>query len=248
MNRIREWLASASNALRKLAHGLPLGEERVWEGVRNDLFVAHLSIYRFFAQFTRGATVLDAGCGTGYGAEHLRASGARTVLGIDVNEKAIRYARRTYRRDHLTFRVHDCMDLVGVTPAVQVITCSNTMEHLHDPRLFLGQAREILDDRGSLLIAVPPNLTPHDLADNAANPHHLTNLSVQEWTELFTDLGWTYRLYAHTHPQVMSMNFHSSCRSTFRPEDFQFLVTDSSSFASDRFSLSAVFKLHPAKG
>ena len=246
MSRMREAIASLSNALRKRAYGLPLGGERVWEGVRNDLFVAHFSIYRFFAQFVHDATVLDAGCGTGYGAAHLAASGARTVTGIDTNEKAIRYARRTYRRDNLIFRVHDCTDLVTVTSAVQVITCSNTMEHLHTPYVFLEQARQVLDGTGILLIAVPPNLTPLDIADNEANPHHHTNLSVREWMQLFAHLGWTCKLYAHTHPHVMSVNFGSACRSRFRPEDFQFLPTDISCFGKDLFSLSAVFKLRPA--
>ncbi len=47
------------NGLRKVTAGLrPFGES-VWPGVRNDLFVAHESIYRFASPYARGANVLE---------------------------------------------------------------------------------------------------------------------------------------------------------------------------------------------
>ena len=89
-------LARAINPIRKVAAGLRPFSESVWPGVRNDLFVAHESIYRYFGERVRGLEVLDAGCGTGYGSRILAESGARHVVGIDLDRHDIRYARRHY--------------------------------------------------------------------------------------------------------------------------------------------------------
>ena len=58
-------------------------------GVRNDLFVAHQSIYTFAIPYATGAVVLDAGCGTGYGSRLLADAGAGRVLGLDVDRLSV---------------------------------------------------------------------------------------------------------------------------------------------------------------
>jgi SAM-dependent methyltransferase len=45
-------------------------------------YYAHLSLCEFCASFAPGARVLDAGCGTGYGAAHLLQRGATSVPGV----------------------------------------------------------------------------------------------------------------------------------------------------------------------
>lgn len=64
------------NALLRLRSGLRLVAENVSPEIPNDLFLAHLSIYSFFSRYTAGKRVLDLGCGTGYGSDHLVAQGA----------------------------------------------------------------------------------------------------------------------------------------------------------------------------
>src|SRR3954468_15894608 len=82
----------AANGVRRIAAGLPPSEEAVWPGVRNDLFVAHESVYQFASSLAVGLRVLDAACGTGYGSALLASSGAKSVIGIDAHPRRIRYA------------------------------------------------------------------------------------------------------------------------------------------------------------
>ena len=100
-----------TNGLRKIAAGLRPFSESVWPGVRNDLFVAHESIYEFFANDVQGERVLDAGCGTGYGARRLLDAGARTVVGVDIDALNIRYAKRHYGAANLRFMRADIQRL-----------------------------------------------------------------------------------------------------------------------------------------
>lgn len=55
--------------------GVSDGGERVTPEHPNDCYLAHLSIYDFAAGFTRGKTILDAGCGAAYGTNYLLEKG-----------------------------------------------------------------------------------------------------------------------------------------------------------------------------
>jgi 2-polyprenyl-3-methyl-5-hydroxy-6-metoxy-1,4-benzoquinol methylase len=94
------------NGIRKAAAGLRPFNESVWPGVRNDLFVAHESIYHFAASFARGKRVLDAGCGTGYGSSVL-GDVAVSVIGVDIDARSVGYARRHFKRPGVSFEVMD---------------------------------------------------------------------------------------------------------------------------------------------
>src|SRR5450755_3241426 len=77
--------------------------ERVIPGqVDADLLNEHLARYAFAARLARGKRVLDAGCGTGYGAAELVAS-ALLVVGADIAAEAVDFARRHYRLPYLEF-------------------------------------------------------------------------------------------------------------------------------------------------
>ena len=64
----------------------------------------HLKRYEFALPYCRGASVLDAGCGVGYGTAHL-ARVAERVVGVDVSDDAVSYARAHYAGPNVEFRV-----------------------------------------------------------------------------------------------------------------------------------------------
>jgi SAM-dependent methyltransferase len=93
---MRQVVYRAYNGLRKIAAGLRPFSESVWPGVRNDLFVAHESIYQFCAAYALNRKVLDAGCGTGYGSFLLAQAGSQSTLGIDIDARSVAFAQKRY--------------------------------------------------------------------------------------------------------------------------------------------------------
>ena len=124
---------------------------------RNVTFAEHLARYRFAVQFAKEMRVLDAACGSGYGTTLLAEEGARSVLGVDINDSAISYAKLRYGgRRGVTFvaapleRLPDlCRDPVDLCVSFE------TIEHLRDPEQFLRDIRRVLSPGGKLLISSP---------------------------------------------------------------------------------------------
>lgn len=131
-----ESIYRAMNGLRKIAAGLQPFSESVWPGARTDLFVAHESLYELFSAHGQGRIVLDAGCGTGYGAYKVANSGASQVLGVDVDARSVAYARRRYIRPNLAFRVEDIEKLIVPSSSFDLVIASNSLEHLSARHCF----------------------------------------------------------------------------------------------------------------
>lgn len=217
---ISYWITRTTNGLRKVAAGLRPFSESVWPGVRNDLFVAHESIYGFFEAFCFDRRVIDAGCGTGYGAYQLAIAGAKEVIGIDIDERNIRFARDHYRAPNLKFESGDIQDLHSQVGQADVIVGSNSLEHLNNPAEFMRRALRVVGD-GTVIVAVPPIFTTADASVHADIHYHRSNLSVQQWLSLFAREAWSVDCFAHRRrSRELQIDFASPFQSRLQTSDF----------------------------
>lgn len=232
------------NGLRKVYAGLTPFGESVWPGVRNDLFVAHTSIYEFFSKYVqRDASVVDAGCGVGYGTASLVENTRSRALGLDVDRRSIRYARRHYGSDDVRFEVADLnRPLALPDSSCQAIVSSNCLEHLDDPSIFISEVSRLLEPRGVCVIVVPPITTGYTVEHNREIHYHRSNLKVTEWHDLFVDHGFDVQCFRHTYID-REPDFRDPYPSRLTTDSFVFepLAGVNEYFSCD--SISAVFEL-----
>lgn len=163
---------------------LTLTGERTLPGIvaENYWFRRHEAAYRLIAPRCAAATVLDAGCGEGYGTELLRQAGARRILAVDYDPNAVIHVRRRYPR--LTAVRANAVRLPFQNETLDVVVALQVVEHLWEQPRFIRDCARVLRPGGALLMTTPNRLTfTHG---TAGNPFHARELSVAELTELVT--------------------------------------------------------------
>jgi 2-polyprenyl-3-methyl-5-hydroxy-6-metoxy-1,4-benzoquinol methylase len=142
----------------------------------------HLPRYQFAGEFVAGRTVLDFGCGTGYGSATL-ASRASSVTGIDIDEPALAWARATHASSNLLFQQH--ADFCESLPpqSFDVITCFEMIEHvgLESQIRAVNSFARLLKEDGLLFISTP---NPEVTALYGENPYHIREMSLEQFREL----------------------------------------------------------------
>jgi len=223
---VPHWLLRRANGIRKALAGLRPFSESVWPGVRNDLFLAHQSIYAFAGGWCAGKRVLDAGCGTGYGSHYLASHGAAAVTAVDIDPRSIRFARRHYPLPNLSFDTSDLQALVPVPEAFDAVVASNSLEHLQHPGQFFERIRPAITPGASVIVAVPPIRNADELALHAGIRYHRAPLSVDQWVDLFTTAGFAIRYFLHQLQDGQPMlDFASPAASRHTVDDFLFTET-----------------------
>jgi 2-polyprenyl-3-methyl-5-hydroxy-6-metoxy-1,4-benzoquinol methylase len=137
-----------------------------------------LAAYRYALTLARDRSLLDAGCGEGFGTVTLTTV-ARAVVGMDYSADAVAVCRRTWERPNLRFVQHDLTDLEAYPERFDLIVSFQVLEHLVDPRPFLTGLRAHLASGGRLLLTTPNRLTSF-----SENPYHVREYSAAELREL----------------------------------------------------------------
>lgn len=144
---------------------------------RADL-ARHLAAYYLARRYSTGKTVLDAGCGEGYGAE-LLAEVATRVVAVDRDWSALAHARARRARQNLLFICADLEGLGALQQRFDVVCNFQVVEHLTDPGVLLRAFRDHLVDGGHLILT-----TPNRLMSFSENPYHVREYTADELSQL----------------------------------------------------------------
>src|ERR1017187_3861818 len=74
-------------------------ERMIPEYSDTQTFWDHIHRYRFASKWVKGKRVLDIASGEGYGTFGLLSAGAKSVIGVDIDEEACAHAARKYGID-----------------------------------------------------------------------------------------------------------------------------------------------------
>jgi SAM-dependent methyltransferase len=158
----------------------------------------HLKRYSFALPWCMGREVLDAGCGVGCGTAFL-ADAAQRVVGGDVDESAIVYARERYARPNTDFVVFDATAMPFEDRSFDVVCSFETVEHVTDPEALVGEAARVLRPGGTFIVSTPrADVTTHA----PANPHHRVELSLGDFDRMLRKSFSTVAIYGERRPQT----------------------------------------------
>ncbi|HVV09903.1 class I SAM-dependent methyltransferase [Amycolatopsis sp.] len=180
------------------AEALHLTGERTVPGIPEETywFRRHEAAYLALLPHVSGGTVLEAGCGEGYGAA-LIAGHAERVLALDYDEPTVAHVARRY--PELAVARANLAWLPVRSSTVDAVANFQVIEHLWDQGGFLAECHRILRPGGRLVVTTPNRLTFTPDSDTPLNPYHTRELAPSELDELLRGAGFEVQLLHGLH-------------------------------------------------
>ena len=165
----------------------------------------HIARYRFAASAIpkiEESTILDVGCGVGYGSNIL-AKKAKRVVGLDISEEAINIARTKYgKRKNLVFLKADATKgLPFPDNHFSAVCCIEALEHFRNPIRVLNEIKRVLKPNGIAIITTPAKELVSPFRRKPRNPHHVREFTLNEVLSLLRENFGEVEVYGQ---QVLS--------------------------------------------
>lgn len=179
-------------------------------------FYEHLARYLFSTQLTKNKTVLDAGCGVGYGSFLVATrGGAKKVFAVDISAEAISYANQKYPNSNLIFSQSDVEMLDGVEDnSIDVALAFEIIEHVKNPHKFMMSLKDKLKKDGILIVS-----TPNKYTYPKGNPYHIKEYYPREFTKILKSFFGNIKVFHQCFE--LSQNIKEDSDTNFKfEEDF----------------------------
>jgi lipopolysaccharide biosynthesis protein/SAM-dependent methyltransferase len=152
--------------------------ERYLPVFKGTIRLEHYHRYYLAGSLCADKDVLDIASGEGFGSA-LLARHARSVLGVDISEAAVRHATKSYASDRLTFQVGSATAIPLDDASVDLAVSFETIEHHAEHEEMLSELRRVLRP-GGLLILSSPNKAEYSDKPAYKNPFHVRELYTDE--------------------------------------------------------------------
>lgn len=167
------WAEVPPDYYNKLNYGQKLWHEWKW------LIIKHL----ITQNHKRPNKILEVGCSNGHLAGFIASLYPKaSVVGIDVYEDAIKLARRSYPK--IKFKIADAHRLPFRDNSFDLIVCSETIEHVLNPKKVLYEISRVMKKDGEALVEM-----------DSGSP--MFRFIWYFWTNFGKGRVWKY---AHLHP------------------------------------------------
>lgn len=167
-----------------------LGDGRQYGTSIEQIKENHRRRYLWAADRLEGQSVVDCGCGVGYGSWILGET-CRWVTGLDFNQHLIEFAQKNWGRPNVVFRQNNLQSAQVMPEKDEAFVAFEVLEHLIMPQYLLCSMR-----KGAVLFGSVPNgdHAPHSIV---SNPFHIRHYSHDEIERLLQDCGFAISDWYH---------------------------------------------------
>jgi ubiquinone/menaquinone biosynthesis C-methylase UbiE len=96
--------------------------------------------------------LLDVGSSTGIITNYL-SNNFKETIGIDIDEKGVKYAKKEFENEHLHFYMQDSMNIEFPDNTFDVVNCTHIYEHVPDSKKLMDEIFRVLKQGGICFFA-----------------------------------------------------------------------------------------------
>lgn len=157
------------------------GERLITQIVNNYGTIEHLHRYAIAKQFAQDKIILDIASGEGYGS-NLLSENAKFVFGVDIDEEAVNFANRKYKKDNLNYKVGSASEIPLDDNSVDLIISFETIEHHTKHKEMMLEFKRVLKSDGLIILSSPEKSIYKERDPD--NPFHVKELTLTELKKL----------------------------------------------------------------
>jgi ubiquinone/menaquinone biosynthesis C-methylase UbiE len=179
--------------------------ERVVPGqVDVDLWNEHIARYAFASRYVPGCRVLDAACGTGYGASAL-ARVAESVVGIDLAEEAVVWGSKHFPAENLRWTRCSCTHLPFRSESFDAVIAFEVIEHVADWQRLIEEARRVLAPHGRFIVSTPNKSFYAKTRElEGPNPYHVHEFEFDEFRRALRAVFPRVSMFLEDHAEAVA--------------------------------------------
>jgi len=104
-------------------------------------------------------SLLDLGSSTGIIAHEL-SKNFKIVVGIDIDQEGINFAKKNFKKKNLKFQLADAMKLPFKNSSFDVVICAHVYEHVPNAKKLMAEIHRVLKPNGACYFAAVNALWP----------------------------------------------------------------------------------------
>lgn len=174
----------------------PVAKER-WESVEEFLlYLRHLAAYMFAQKHLSNISLLEIGCGTGYGTDHL-SQFSESMVAMDIWKEGISNCHARYKKKNLSFILADGLKLPFRDQSFDAAVSFQVIEHI-DPKQclnYLSEVERVLKRKGTFIVTTPNSKLRLLPFQRPWNPQHKKEYDCRELEKLLTKVFPRVELY-----------------------------------------------------
>lgn len=188
------------------------GERVIPNKVPEDLYNEHISRYRFASRFIKsGYSIIDVGCGTGYGTYELSTK-AKKIVGVDISPEAIDYANENYYNHNLSYICHDSKQM-NLEEKFELAVSFEVIEHIDSVEMYLESIKKCLSPEGIFIVSTPNKKMYSDAIENYNNSYHVKEYYLDEFKGLLN--GYFKHIIIYSQDFLQGLIFRRNDQGTY---------------------------------